>query len=146
MTRLSALPLALALIFGSAARAEDDPATDKHEKIIKDMLKGLDDLTEALKSIKDNDSAKAGAKKINEVCDRFDKIADEAKKLPKLPKEKDMELQKKYEKDLKKSVTALQAAAQGVSGFVKDNPELLDAAKRMITVGQKLQSIGGGGK
>src|SRR5262245_57340205 len=109
MTRLFTLPLGLAILLTSAAapaRAAD-VSTEKHEKLIKDMIKGLDDLTAALESIKDDESATAGAKKINAVCDRFDKLADEAKKLEKLPKEKDEELKKKFEKDLKKSVTQL---------------------------------------
>lgn len=145
MTR-SLLPLALAIIVAGAAnlaRADDHTSGEKHEILIKDVIKGLDDWTTAWESVKDDQSATAGAKKVNEVSDRLDKLADEAKKLGKLPKEKEDELKKKYEKDLKKSVALLQAAAKNAEPFAKKNPDLLEAAKKMIAVVMKLQSIGG---
>lgn len=149
MARIQTLSVAFAVIFGvanaSLVRADVTTESERHEKVVKAMIKGLDDLTAALKSIKDDATATAGAKKINEVCDRFDKLAEEARKLPKLSREVDAQLQKKYAEDLKKSVVNLQQAAPNVAQFAKTNPKLVEAAKRMITVGDKLKAIGGGG-
>src|SRR5579872_5087790 len=97
MRRSLLFGLALVLAVPATSRAAD---TEKHEALIKDMIKSLDDLGDALESVKDKDTAKTAAVKINKICDKFNEIGKKAQDLPKLSKEEDAALEKKYKPQL----------------------------------------------
>jgi hypothetical protein len=113
----------------------------KNEAVLKGMMEQLNALADALESVKDKETAKAAAAKINKAADRLDELGKEAKGLPKLSKEEEAKLQKKYQDDLTKAATRMQKAA-GPAGLKSGgDPDFLKASMRLEEVGKALQSL-----
>lgn len=114
----------------------------KHEAVIKGMVEQLNALADALESVKDRDTAKAAAVKINKVCDRMTELGKEAKGLPKAPKEEDERLKAKYEGEMAKAARRLQATAVQAGRNSGGEPDFLKSLMRLQEVGKVLQSLG----
>jgi hypothetical protein len=112
----------------SKAGKESSPESKggKHEAVIKGMTEQMSAFADALESVKDKESAKAAAAKIDKVCDRMKELGKEAKDLPKLPKDEDEKLKAKYEPEMKKVQERIKKAtptaavkSMGEADFVK---------------------------
>src|SRR5438067_6510666 len=108
MRKATVLGVGLFLALARPGHAAD---LDKHEAVVKNMIKALDDLADALESVKDRDTAKEAAVKINDVCDRLEKLGKQAEGLPKLGKEDDKRLEEKFKPELVKATQRLQKVA-----------------------------------
>jgi uncharacterized protein (TIGR03066 family) len=122
-------------------RAQDVTKTSKHETVIKGMIQQLNELGEALESVKDKDSAKAAAVRINKVCDRMTELGKEAEGLPELSKAEDERLKKKYEADLRKVAERVQKVAFQAGAASGGEPDFLKSAMRLQEVGKALQGL-----
>jgi hypothetical protein len=118
--------------------------TEKHEALIKDMIKTMGDLGDALESVKDKDTAKAAAVKINKVCDRFEDIGKKAMDLPKLSKEEDAALEKKFKPEMEKVSQRIQKVAPAAGMNSGGEPDFLKSLKRLEESGKKLEKLGVG--
>ena len=114
----------------------------KHEAVIKGIVEQLSALADALESVKDKDTAKTAAAKINKACDRLSALGKEAKDLPKQTKEEDERLQKKYQADLIKAATRMQKAARPAGLASGGDPDFLKSIGRLAEVGKALQAFG----
>jgi hypothetical protein len=139
MKRSILLGLALVLAVPATSHGAD---TDKHEALIKDMIKGLDDLGDALESVKDKDTAKTAAVKINKVCDRMTEIGKKAQDLPKLSKDEDAALEKKYKPQLEKVAARIQKVAFAAGMASGGEPDFIKSCMRLEEVGKNLQKVG----
>jgi hypothetical protein len=117
-------------------------AYSKNEAVAQDMVKALSDLADALESVKDRESAKAAAVKINEICDRLEELGKKAEKLPKLTKADNDKLEKKFEPELRKLSDRVQKAGLQAGRNSQGEPSLQKAALRMMDVGKALQKLG----
>jgi hypothetical protein len=113
----------------------------KHEKVVKGLIDQLNELGDALESVKDKESAKAAAVRINKVCDRLKELAKEYEDLPKPSKAEDERLKKKYEGDLKKAAERVQKVAFDAGAKSQGEPDFLKAALRLQEVGKDLQKL-----
>jgi hypothetical protein len=155
--RAAGLALLVCAVLALAARAEDKPASNtdsiigmwqvvdagQHEVVIKGMVEQLHVLADAFESVKDKDTAKTAAGKINKVCERLSELAKQVKKLPKLTQEEDKRFQKKYEPELAKASRRLQQVAVQAGTNSGGEPEFLKSLGRLQEVGKALQSLGG---
>ena len=139
MKRSILFGLALVLAVPAAGRADD---TAKHEALMKDMIKALDDLGDALESVKDKDTAKKAAVKINKVCDDMTALGKKAQDLPKLSKEQDTALEKKYKPQLEKVSARIQKVAFAAGMASGGEPDFLKSCMRLQEVGTNLQKLG----
>jgi hypothetical protein len=104
------LPLSVGLVFLCAGTGNAGPTkASTYETVTKAMLKALSDLSDVLETVKDKETAKAAAPKIDKIADRFEALAKEAKKLGKPSKEEEEKL-KKYEDDAKKQAQRMAVA------------------------------------
>jgi uncharacterized membrane-anchored protein YjiN (DUF445 family) len=115
----------------------------KHEAIGNEMVKALNDLADALESVKDKASAKAAATKINEICDRIAEIGKRASALPKVTQSDDNKLKAKFEPELKKVSDRLAQVALKAGAASGGDPDFLNSLKRLEQVGKDMQKLGG---
>lgn len=144
MQRIVIVTLCFVLFPAFAPAAVDQANYEKHEKVVKDLLAALTDLADALESVKDTSTAKTAAGKIENVCDRFEKLAEEAKKLAKLEAEEDKKLQATYLPQLQKQSERLQNVALQANVNSGGETTFVKALKRLEQVSKKLESIGKG--
>jgi hypothetical protein len=117
--------------------------TAKHEAVMKDMIKALDDLGDALATVKDKVTAKAAAVKINEICDRLSALGNKASALPKLSKAQNDALELKYKPQLEKVSKRLEPIAFQAGANSGGEPEFIKSLQRLQEVGTALQKLGG---
>jgi hypothetical protein len=119
-------------------------AYSKNEAVGKDMMQVLNDLADALESVKDQESAKAAAKKINEICDRMEALGKKAEALPKVTQAEKEKLDKQFNPQAEKLMPRLIAAGASARAKGGDEPDFQNALKRLESVGENLKKLGGG--
>jgi hypothetical protein len=99
-----ALGLTAALIFSNAAFTQDkdkpaakEPTKEDVEKVIKDQIAIMSDLTTVLETVKDKASVEKAKPKLEAVAKRLKDLGDRAKKLGNPSKEVLDEVGKKYQ-------------------------------------------------
>jgi len=95
------------LVFASACGSGDP-----NEAAVKDMLAGLNELSDILDTVKDEASAKAAAPKLKAIADR---MTDVKKRFEGIPAEKRTELQNKYKDQMMAAGLRFMAAGKKVS-------------------------------
>src|SRR5262249_30358963 len=114
----------------------------RFEPVVKGMLDQMNALATAYESVKDKNSAKAAAARINQICDRLSDLARQAKALGSPSPTVDDQLQKKYEPELKKAEARLQKAATQAGLLSGGDPDFLKANMRLQDIGTSIQGIG----
>ena len=135
------ITLGIGLILAVAA-VGCDTSYKKHEALVKDVIVVLNDMGDALESVKDPASAKAAAAKIDGICDRFKDIRDKVDALPKLSKSDDEKLVKNWKSDLDKAMSRVRAAGQQASQKAGATVELENSIKRFQYIGATFGGIG----
>jgi hypothetical protein len=135
--------LLIALIVGAIVVVRHfGNAYEKHEALSKEMIHGLNELAKALESVKDPESAKRAAVRVEKVCDQMEEIEWRAKALPKITKADDERLRQQFEPDFQKTQARLNKVAFQAGVNSKGEPTFVAALKRLETVGRGLQSLG----
>jgi hypothetical protein len=135
------LTLGVGLVLLLAAVGCDDHY-DKHEAVTKGMLATLNDLADALESVKDKASAKAAAAKINTICDRLEDLGHQADALPKLTKSEEEKLEQKYTPEVRKARARFQSTGAQAARNCEREPDFLRAVKKLETVAKSLERLG----
>lgn len=120
----------------------DQANYDKHEQIYKSVLKALSDLADALESVKDMNTARQAAPKVEDVCNRLKKIVDDVKKLTKLEAEERKKLDAAYLPELQKVSDRLQNVALQAGVSAGGEAAFTKALKSLETVADSLKAIG----
>ena len=117
-------------------------AVSRHEAALKEMVQLLLDLENALKEVKDPNSARVAANKINQICDRMEDLGKRIKDLPKINREESLQLDQRY----KPQVDAINQRTLNVAIQARQNsrgePTFRASGLRLIRVGQTLQNLG----
>ena len=113
----------------------------KYEAVIKGMVGQLNELADALGSVKDKDTAKTAAGTIDKICDRLSELGKEAQTLTKLPKDEDDKLMKKYQPELLKATKRIQGVAFRAGQNSGGEPAFLKSLMRLQEVGKALQAL-----
>jgi hypothetical protein len=81
-------------------------AYSQHEGAMKESLQLMADLENAMNGVKDQDSARVAAAKIQQVCDRLEALANRVKGMPKLTNIEAKQLQDQYKPQADASLSA----------------------------------------
>ena len=115
----------------------------KHEALAKELIVVLNDMGDALESIKDHASAKAAAAKIDTLCDRLKDIRDKVDALPRLSKSDNDKLEKNLKADLDKAMSRILTAGPQARQKAGGNVEFENSVTRFHSI---MTSFGGLGK
>lgn len=120
----------LVIIVVVAARSRGS-AFEQHEAAVREAIAVSNELGAALETVKDKDSARTAAIKINQICDRMEALAKRERSLPRLTAEEERRLQNLVGAE----VTALtqRLTAAGFQAGVRSQGEasFVAAAKRL---------------
>jgi hypothetical protein len=119
-----------------------DSTLSKHQKAAKELVRLMTDLVEALNSVRDRETAKSAAVRINKICDDVEALAERGKKLPKLSNSDDEKLRKEFMPQFQRVTQQLQQAGFNAGRASQGEPAMLQAAQRLIQMGHKLKDMG----
>jgi hypothetical protein len=108
----------------------------QHEEAMKESLQLMGELEAALNEVKDQNSARVAAGKIEKVCDRVEALGKRVKALPKLTPAEDKQLQAKYKPQTDALTQRMQKVGFQAGMNSGGEPSFVAAAKRLTRVGQ----------
>jgi uncharacterized protein (TIGR03066 family) len=114
-----------------------------HDAVAKDMIKALSELSDVLESVKDRDTARAAAPKIEAGAEKLEAVARRGEKLKEPSKEEQERLMKKYGPELEKQFPRYLAATLAAGQKSGGDPDFLKAMKKLDEAGKALQKMGG---
>ena len=117
-------------------------AYSQHEGAMKESLQLMADLENAMNGVKDQDSARVAAAKIQGVCDRLEALANRVKGFPKLTAVEAKQLQDQYKPQADAFAQRMQKVGFQAGLNSRGEPSFLAAAQRLVRVGQSLQQMG----
>jgi hypothetical protein len=133
--------LGVALLALSAFGCGND-AYEKNDKTMGEMVAAMKDMEEAFKSVKDQDSAKAAAVKIEKVCDDMDAIAKKVETLPKITKSESDKLEAKYKGEMEAIGGRMKDVAVEAGKNSGGEESFMKALKRLESVGKNMETVG----
>lgn len=101
--------------------------SDKYESAMEDQIGYMKEMNSILASVKDDASAEAARPRIEAVVEKMNALAERMQKIGKPSKEREAELKKKYEAQLKEVTGEL----MGNMMKLMSHPELQEAFKGM---------------
>lgn len=133
MNRMIPAAVGLAVLFHGRLLAD---AYEDHEQFTRSVLSEMGELVTAFQSVKDRDTGRTAAARIEAVCDRIDNLTKGAEKLASITPADKKKLVDKYRPQLVGLAKQLQTAAfeagvkaQGEDSFVRAVKRLQDVAK-----------------
>jgi uncharacterized protein Yka (UPF0111/DUF47 family) len=85
------------IVLACGLRGCNDGPYEKNQAAAKDLIKAMNEIAGALETIKNKETARQAAAKIEKSCDKLEEIAKSLEKLPKLSKELDDKLAKELD-------------------------------------------------
>jgi hypothetical protein len=113
-----------------------------HEGLVKDSIRLMGELIAAMESVKDANSARAAADKLNRIADRLEEIGRKAKDLPKIGEAEEKRLKEKYEPEMLRLQGQLRNATMQADRNHGGEVSYLNAKRRLVQVALELQRIG----
>jgi hypothetical protein len=107
----------------------------RHEAAAREVIALMNELAAALESVKDQNSARAAASRINSVCDRMEALSRRVKALPKLTAEEDRKLQNSLKGDMDAIAQRVVVATPQAAANARGEQTLVAAAKRLQSLG-----------
>jgi hypothetical protein len=108
-----------------------------HEDVIKETISCMNDVGTALKSAKDEASAKKAAADIKSIGERITKLAETAKDMPKPTDQEDKALQDKYKKQLDDAMGTITTEMMRIMA----DPKLQPAADAFKAIGESMSKL-----
>lgn len=127
----------LILPLAGCAGANDNKKADK---LANNLLKQIENLVEAFESVKDKDSAKAAATKVNKICDELTKLSKDATKL-RVTSAKDKELEKKLAAKMDALSKRMEKAAMSAGLSCEGEENFMKALQRLEAVGTAMENV-----
>ena len=115
---------------------------EKTRVVYKAVLEQLRALGEAFDTVKDKNSAKLAAVKVNKICDRLGELADEAEKLPKLNEDEDLVLKELLEPEIKRIFSGnMKKRTEQAMQNCEGEPDFMNATRRLQDVDRALEKL-----
>jgi DNA repair ATPase RecN len=113
-----------------------ESAYEKNDKFAAEVLATHKELEKTLQSVKDKESAKAAATKIDEICNSFEELTKRIKTIPRLPGNKKLESKYRAElegipKRLEEAITQAVENAEEEEAFMKSFQRLESVLNEM---------------
>jgi hypothetical protein len=112
------------------------------EDVMKDMIKVQTEAADILEGVKDKETAKAAAPKLEELADRLEEVGKKMKKLGEPSKEVQKKLQEKFGADLIKEAVRGEAAKTKALKAAGDQPDFKKAMDKMEKATKSLRTKG----
>jgi hypothetical protein len=125
----------LLLVVAGSARAQ-------HEAAMKESLQLMAELENALNEVKDQDSARVAAAKIQRVCDRLEALGNRVKGLPRMTPAEAKQLEDQYKPQADAFAQRMQKVGFQAGANSRGEPSFVAAAQRLVRVGQSLKQMG----
>lgn len=106
-------------------------ALEQHEAAVREAIAVSNELGAALETVKDKDSARAAAAKINQICDRMEALARRERSLPRLTAEENLRLQNLVNAEVNAMKQRLTAAGFQAGMNSQGEPSFVAAARRL---------------
>lgn len=104
------------------------------EQIMEDYLRCYDDAQKVYATVKDVASAKAAAAKINEICDRIERLKDREESI-RIRDSEESELEEKYMPRLQEKIKDISEMANQIRAGVQGDLSFREADKRLEKIG-----------
>lgn len=130
--------LILAGIVVAVVMGHKDPYKE-NEAAMKEMLTYFEEFATTMESIKDPQSAKTGAERINKICDRMEKVIARVVKLPKLTPAQNERLKNEMQPRIDVCVQRIARVAFQVQAATQGEPTFQAALQRMQQVSNRLK-------
>jgi len=114
----------------------------KHEAAAQEVIQLMRELAEALESVRDPASARTAAAKIEQICDRIEKLEQKLKSLPKITQAEDKRLKNKFEPELNQVAKRAENSAFQAGVNSGGEPSFVAALRRLERLGNRLQRLG----
>jgi DNA repair exonuclease SbcCD ATPase subunit len=117
-------------------------AVKQHEEVLNEVVQLMTEFAVAIEGINDPESAKAAAKKIDEITAKLEALDKKAKALPRISAEENTRLETKMKQEIE---TIKNRVQKGMSPerMAKAGPSMLlvaEAAQRMVQKAEKLKT------
>jgi ABC-type transporter Mla subunit MlaD len=116
-------------------------AYEKSEAGAKDMIKAMNEIADALETVKDKDTAKKAAPKIEQAANKMEEIGKTLGNL-KLTKAQDDKLTKELEPEMNKAAARLQKVTAPAAAACEKEEAFMKSMLRLESAGKSLQKIG----
>lgn len=109
---------------------------------MKEILQIQNDLVGALESVRDKDSARVAAGKLQQVCDRMEVLGNKMRALPKITPAEDRRLEGKYKSQMEGLMQRMKNAAIQAGTNSQGEPSFIAALQRMSQAGRSMPRLG----
>jgi Sec-independent protein translocase protein TatA len=117
-------------------------ALSQHEGAMKESLQLMAEFENAMNEVKDQNSARVAAAKIQQLCDRLEALANKVRALPKITPVEAKQLQDKYKAQADGFAQRMQQVGFQAGMNSRGEPSFVAAAQRLVRVGQSLKQMG----
>lgn len=111
----------------------------KNAEYAEEMIAVMNDYAEALESVKDTESAKAAASKIDAATTRMEELLAKKDSIPKVTQSDKDRLDKEYNPKLRAASERMKKAAETAGSKAGLEPTFMKAVVRMMKVAQSAQ-------
>lgn len=116
----------------------------QHKKLGDDLIKEMGELVAAMESVRDRNSARVAAGRINKVCDRFEQLTATGQTLPKLTFDENQRLKRELDSQMRGITARLQSVSIRAGRASQGEPAFVASLQRLQRVGNDMQRIGRG--
>ncbi|HYT94629.1 MAG TPA: hypothetical protein VEL76_38290 [Gemmataceae bacterium] len=114
----------------------------QNEALARDMIAILNEMADALESVRDKNTARVAAARLQQVCNRMENLVQRVAGVPKLTPEEDLRLQQQFNTQLMQAQIRMQRVAAQAGQNSQGEPSFQAAALRMQQVGMRMQQMG----
>lgn len=113
----------------------------EREDVAKEMIAIMNEYADALESVKDRETARTAATKLNRATDRLEAVLSRKDSIPRLTEAEHDQLIKEYRPGLDAAKKRFAAAVIPARVKSAGEPAFLKAMLRIVTLGQKSRSL-----
>jgi hypothetical protein len=112
----------------------------QQEQVLKDIVQVMREFRQTLESVKDQDSARAAASRLDALSDRLDALTKKAKGLPKVSRAEDERLKAKYKPEMDQLEQGMQQVGVQAGMNSRGEPSFMAALQKFGQTAMRMQS------
>ena len=124
---------------GNNGGNSESRAYRQNEQAIKDMIDGMNEIASALESVRDRNSARAAAGRINNASAKWERVAVQMRTLPKISFADNSRLKEAYREKLESAKSRMQRVARRAGTLSQREPTFQASIRRMQAAANSIQ-------
>jgi hypothetical protein len=138
-----ALAVFVAAILGGAVfLSQKSNRSDDRDGAEREAMRIMKDLAAVMESVKDRESARVAAARIEGICDRLEMLVRRAQNLPAIPPEEQQKRQERFDAEMGPTNARMYDLGKQAALNAQGEPAFISAAQRLIQVNQKWKEVG----